>query len=358
MTWRVRLGICIEDAWRYMGLSPPPSIRIPHILKVQTSSRASRIKEALEKIRPHRRIASLDSATGLAELLKESGIRRLRFWLQWSFIQPKLTLQSAEPRYDWLAMDDFVKTLKGSGIKLFPVVGCGYQRMLPQGVYPAADPDSYIRAVSEFTREAVARYKRVVDMWQIENEPNWWFAHYLAGWRSGHVWIGYRPKFRKALISSLSEAVSAEDGNALTVINLEADRSLRDLDFYARYCDVLGLDYYPNYSHARPVDASGLVPKARKVSEETGKRVIVCETGYPSGPALLGFDQTLQSLYIERLREALRGESVVEELYVWRLSDPGWKSFPDHENHFGLLDGEGKPKRSWWPFISWVKEAD
>jgi len=349
----IKFGICIDDAWRYMGLKPPPSIVIPHIFLPSFPSKKIKI---LKPSFLYKKV-KLNSVNSLAETLSKVKIDYVRFWLQWNFIQPKL-LNVNDFQYNWNALDRFINTLKQAGIRLLPVVGCGYQRMLPESIDPTKNPNEYIKAVYESTREIVHRYKNLIKIWQIENEPNWWFAHYAAGWRKGLIWIdpvkGLR--FKQMLLSSLKEAVKNEDGGAQIVINLEVDRKIKDLSFYAQYCDIIGLDYYPNYSHAKPIDVSTLIPKAKKIFEETGKEIIVCETGYPSGPSWLGYNKTLQAVYIKKLEETLINEDLIKCVFIWRLSDSEWRSFPEHENHFGLIEADGTPKPSWHTYLNWIKK--
>lgn len=311
--------------------------------------------KAAENSRAPAEAVDLGSASSLARALKTAGISYVRFWLQWNFIQPKLRGFSSTS-YEWFRMDSFIRALKDEGLELIPVIGCGYQRMLPEGVDPDENPTAYVKAVHESAREIVHRYKGFVKIWQIENEPNWWFAHYAAGWRKGVVWIDSKAQFRRTLLKSLLDAVRAEDGSASIMVNLEVDRALKDLSFYAEFCDILGLDYYPNYSHAKPVEASSLIPKAKKAFQETGKRLMVCETGYPSGPRMMGYSEELQALYVEKALEAVVGLSFIEAVSIWRLSDSEWRSFPEQENHFGLLRANGAPKPAWKTYVDHVKK--
>ncbi|MEM2123061.1 MAG: hypothetical protein QXE79_05455, partial [Candidatus Bathyarchaeia archaeon] len=276
-------------------------------------------------------------------------------WLQWNFIQPRL--QGFPPyTYEWSRIDSFMKVLKEGGLEVIPVIGCGYQRMLPEGVDPDENPSAYIKAIHESAREVVHRYRGFVKIWQIENEPNWWFAHYAAGWRRGAIWIDPEARFRRILLKSLRDAVYAEDESAYVMVNLEVDRALRDLRFYAEFCDILGLDYYPNYSHSKPVEASSLIPKAEEVFQETGKRLMICETGYPSGPRIMGYNEGLQALYVEKLLEAVADLPFIEAVSIWRLSDSEWRSFPEQENHFGLIRADGAPKPSWYTYIHHIRK--
>jgi len=350
----LRFGICIDDVWRYLNLNPPRSILIPHLFSASSIPRVRSVKSGG---RPQKQVeeVDLDSALSLARTLRNAGIGYVRFWLQWNFIQP--TIQGfSSSSYNWSRMDAFMEALKDGELEVIPVIGCGYQRMLPEGVDLEVNPSAYVKAVYELTREVVHRYKGFVKIWQIENEPNWWFAHYAAGWRRGVVWIDPEAKFRRALLKSLRDAVYAEDESASVMVNLEVDRSLRDLPFYAKFCDILGLDYYPNYSHAKPVEASGLIPKAEKIFHETGKRLMVCETGYPSGPRIMGYSERLQALYVKKLMEAVADLSFIEAVSIWRLSDSEWRSFPEQENHFGLIRANGVPKPSWKTYLDYIEK--
>ncbi|MEM3732077.1 MAG: glycosyl hydrolase 53 family protein [Candidatus Bathyarchaeia archaeon] len=350
----MKFGVCIDDVWRYMKVKPPSSIILPHILSHSLTIKRTKFN-ILEKIHfPYKKV-ELNSIDSLAKTLSKVGIKFIRFWFQWNFIQPILSLNDSS-QYEWVKMDRFINVLKQAGIELLPIVGCGYQRMLPNGIIdPSKNITEYIRRIYESTREIVGRYKNLIKIWQIENEPNWWFAHYAAGWRKGLIW--FNSKFKQALLSSLKDAVTSEDKNAKIVINLEIDRKVKDLSFYKKYCDIIGLDYYPNYSHAKPIDVSTLIPKAKNIFEETGKQIIICETGYPSGPSILGYNKTLQALYIKKLQEALNDDLLIKAIFIWRLSDNSeWRSFPEHENHFGLIEANGTPKPSWYAYLNWVKE--
>ncbi|MCL5067598.1 MAG: hypothetical protein M1368_04515, partial [Thaumarchaeota archaeon] len=102
------------------------------------------------------------------------------------------------------------------------------------------------------------------------------------------------------------------DPSATIVVNLEADNRNTDWKFYAEYCDVLGLDFYPNYVRSEPVDAAE-VNFASQVKRESGLPVFVAETGYPSGPSLFGYSEQKQCDYVKSAssRPTLATTSVV-----------------------------------------------
>jgi hypothetical protein len=44
------------------------------------------------------------------------------------------------------------------------------------------------------------------------------------------------------------------------------------------------------------------------------------------------------------LASSLKG---VKAIGIWRYKDGPWKSFPDQENNFGLIDSKGRRKLAW-----------
>ncbi|MDG6910963.1 MAG: hypothetical protein JRN18_01270, partial [Nitrososphaerota archaeon] len=251
-------------------------------------------------------------------------------------------------------MDGLVKALKAQGISILPVLACGYNRMLPYGLTPDTGTDEYMKRAYVHVRLLVRHYKTDVGTWQLENEPNWWKMHEAGGWRSGASWLEGRG-FRDALLRTLNDAVHEEDQGATTTVNLEADESQLDATEYVRFCDVLGLDFYPNYKSAEPVDASA-VRRSKDASKNTGKPILIAETGYPSGPSILGYSQENQAAY---LAQAVKGAYSLDEVTgigIWRYLDTSWRSFPPQENHFGLVDEKDGPKSAWYRYGEVLRE--
>jgi hypothetical protein len=251
-------------------------------------------------------------------------------------------------------MDDLVNTLTGRGIGVVPVIACGYQRMLPQGLEPDPNRELYLKRVSIHTRLILRHYKDRIKSWQIENEPNWWAEHATAGWRTGLVWV-YEHGFRHELLQTLNDAVHGEDPTATTIINLEADATTLNPGIYSSYCDILGLDFYPNYKISHPINTKAL-KLADQVVKKLSKPALVSETGYPSGPSLLGYSAGSQTKYVTEACRVAHGFEGVTGIGIWRYIDTAWRSFPPQENHFGLFDNKGVPKPAWTEFSKVIKE--
>ncbi len=197
-------------------------------------------------------------------------------------------------------------------------------------------------------------YSRKIYTWQLENEPNWWLVHFSADWRRGGVW--FEKKIDEMILSELQRVVKEEDGETQTMINLEADTSRVFFKTYAKYCDLLGLDFYPNYMRADPIDASEVSRIAREARKATGNKVMVAETGYPSGPRFFGFSDAKQAQYVSAVSSDTYSTDDVIGLGMWRLSDTYWYSFPFQENNFGLLTRTGLPKKAWFEYVNQIKQ--
>ena len=355
ITKRFSFGINLDDAWRYAGIQEPKSIVFPHLLSLSLKERAHFEKVEEATLEMHHQANPTEEAAraslALADAVKSVGADFVRCWFPWSFFEPPLG--GGEADYRW-PMDGLVQALGSQGVALIPVVACGYQRMLPRGVSPDEGREVYIEKACTHVRQVVRHYKDAVRTWQIENEPNWWMMHETGGWRSGAAWLE-AGGFRDLLLEGLNRAVHEEDSGALTMINLEADDDKPKVAEYSKFCDVLGLDFYPNYKASEPVDAS-VISKAEEVAEEVGKPTIIAETGYPSGPAILGYSEDKQAEYVERaLREAYSQDQLTG-IGIWRYLDTSWKSFPPQENHFGLVDEKVGPKAAWYRYARVLKE--
>ncbi len=356
-------GINLDDPWRYAGAQEPRSIIFPHLLSLSLRERGGFERTEEATIALHHQPIPQDEADraslALADSLKSIGADFVRCWFPWRFFEPVPlplgTLGSAlDAGYEKWPMDGLVKALKAQGISVLPVLACGYSRFLPAGLSPDAGPDEYLKRAQLHARLLVRHYRGDISTWQIENEPDWWAMHEAGGWRSGASWLE-GSGFRDALLRTLNDAVHLEDPRASTMVNLEADEGRLDVAEYAKFCDVLGLDFYPNYKSSEPVDAS-VVRRARDFARVAEKPVMIAETGYPSGPSVLGYSKEKQADYVcQALKEAHSLDGVIG-IGIWRYLDTSWTSFPPQENHFGLIDEKAGPKDAWYAYGRVLKE--
>lgn len=360
---RFSFGINLDDTWRYAGAQEPKSIIFPHLLSLSLKERKDfeQVEEATIAYH-HQAIPQEESdraSLALADSLQSIGADFVRCWFPWRYFEPEPVAEAAlnsllEEGYEKWPTDVLVKALKDVGIEVLPVLACGYQRMLPRGLGPDAGPEDYLRRVRVHARVLVKHYRGTIRTWQIENEPNWWVMHEAGGWRSGASWMEGNA-FREDLLGTLNQAVHEEDSDARTMVNLEADEGKLDASKYVKFCDVIGLDFYPNYRASEPVDPS-VIKRAQGVARELGKPVMIAETGYPSGPTVLGYTKEKQAEYVGKaIREAYSLDGVTG-IGIWRYLDTSWRSFPPQENHFGLVDEKEGPKNAWYTFGQVRKE--
>ncbi|MDE1853346.1 MAG: hypothetical protein KGI38_06320 [Thaumarchaeota archaeon] len=363
LTKKFSFGINLDDTWRYTEVQEPKSIIFPHLLSLSLKEGVTFEKREEATIAFHHQGIPQNEAEraslALADALKSIGVDFVRCWFPWRFFEPNpIPLESLDGMPDmsytsW-PTDGLVKSLTNQGISLMPVLACGYQRMLPHGLTPDSGREDYIRRATFHARQVVRHYKDTVKTWQIENEPNWWRMHEAGGWRTGAAWLE-GGSFTDELLESLNTAVHEEDSGATTMINLEADEERPKIAEYSKYCDVIGLDFYPNYKTSEPVDPS-VLRKADEFANEAGKPLMIAETGYPSGPSPLGYTEDKQADYVEgALREAYSLDKVTA-IGIWRYLDTSWRSFPPQENHFGLIDEKEGPKAAWYRYGHVLKD--
>jgi hypothetical protein len=363
LTRRFSFGINLDDPWRYGGIPRPKSIIIPHLLSVGLPEGKVLDEADYYEIRTHKEsepgTVAGRASLALAETLVDAGVDFVRCWFPWKYFEPSPVPESAldqllEQSYSQWPMDDLVKTLTEKGVAVVPVVACGYQRMLPKGLEPDHDRNLYLKRASIHARILTRHYRDHVKCWQIENEPNWWAEHEAGGWRSGLAWVEDHG-FKLELLKELNNAVHMEDPKASTIINLEADAKILAPGPFSSYCDILGLDFYPNYKSAHPVNP-GVTKLADEVGKTLQKPLMISETGYPSGPGFLGYSTERQAEYVENAsREAYAFQNVTG-IGIWRYIDTAWRSFPPQENHFGLFDKKGMPKPAWAAYSKVIKE--
>jgi hypothetical protein len=355
--------------WTYAGVLPPKSIIIPHALDVPLpqgpyslnfgenptagEKRMLAKEPSLSTIAlfqltsSQKRTLTRMFSRNLAMQLERHKVDFVRCWFQWNLFQPEI-FPGKEQVYHY-PLDDFVSMMHSYGINIIAVLANGYYRFLPKGL-DIDRPNVYLARMVEASTQIVRHYRGKIAMWQLENEPNWWHEHFASDWRRGGIWIECS-KIQRPILQALQSIVSSEDPGTPTMINLEADTSRAFSDIFFKYCDVLGLDIYPNYARASPILAPQLT-KAAELRKLAGKPVMITETGYPSGPRFFGFTKERQAEYVRLTCAAARSSDQLSGLGIWRLSDTYWLSFPYQENSFGLLDRVGIPKPAWSEFLA------
>jgi len=356
-------GINIDNIWTYSGNSPPKSAIIPFVISLRLARGPIELFEhgnGSQAVQEH--INLPDEAEpptvvkqvceDLAIRLKEAKITFVRAWFPWNFFRKSLDDHEAGITTEFV-MDTFVNTLKSNGIATLGVMANGYSRFLPRGA-SLDHLEGYLKQLVTSWEEIVAHYNGSIDTWQIENEPNWWKEHLAVDWRRGLIWLEHDAE--EKILATLHDVVKKKCPNCKIVINVEVDRHHIDWKLYSKYCDILGLDYYPAYAHPHKTSAEEVRTVSQNVKKLTGKPLIVAETGQPSGPHVLGYDEQRQAEYVRSVCEEAYSSDALDALCIWRFSDSYWKSFPMQENHFGLLTKELGSKPAWREYTNQIKD--
>ena len=361
MGGKFNFGVNIDDMWRYAGLPDPPSTVIPFLLTEKThNGRFSLPSGDGKETRKYESRDFTDSLTleenkhdtkklanEVAGFLKRSRIDYVRCWFPWNFFEPSIGSKYRFP------LDIFVNEMNDAGIGIIAVIGDGYARFLPKNT-KTDEINAYNKHLIRSSTEIVRHYKDKIKVWQIENEPDWWKAHVVAGWRSGLMWLFEQNQ--EPVLSALSEVVRNECRNSTVVINLASSGPNVRWDMYSKYCDIVGIDPYPSYVRPDMTDVSEIAKVSREANKATGLPIYIIETGYPTGPHFLGFDEGHQSKYVTSACEYATSNDEVKGLGMYRFSDSYWKSFPTQENYFGLLTVQGEPKQGWHEYVSQIKK--
>lgn len=352
-------GINVDDMWVYAGLPPPVNISRNQVVgkKIEGGLRGVSHRDVqlwkhspppnYEEEVPHLKRLAEEAVSDLAMEMSTSGIDFVRCWFQWNFFQPKMDTHSYR-----FPLDNFVSALRAKGIEIIAVLACGYSRFLPIGINEDS-PVTYLSTLEKTSREIVNHYSKSIRIWQIENEPNWWFAHSASGWRRGSIW--QLPGFEEDALRLLGQIVREESPSSLVAINLEADRKRTTWKSYSKFCDVIGLDFYPNYMKSMPIDVSAYDFSA-EIRKSAGLPCFIAETGYPSGPSYEGFSEYNQELFVEAATEKAYSIDALNGISIWRYSDSDWQSFPKQENYFGLKREDRTPKSGWTKYLQLIKK--
>lgn len=345
--------------------------------------------------------------------LKDLGVDFAKFWLDWREIEPVLAFHlswedfSTHPeiideyafpekpgsrfkgQLNYSRTDRLIQELNSAGISPIPLIADGAmspgvssstpeQRIAPEQIgfscqtrvagetrtYVGIGREQYLAQVYLLSAGLARRYSHpgmMVEWWNTENELNWTYIHTsVAGWRCGKAWSD--KQFLTDLLHTLYLGVKMGNPQAKATmnVNIHDPNWLNDLKLWSRDMDALGLGAYPNYLFAIPKMDWILTDAVRKaVARASGKPVFILETGYPSGPKNLGWNEKLQAEYIsESISGAVKNRA---NAYIYfKLDDTDLKISPVNlqkvENHWGLVRLNGTRKPAFFAYQDAVKK--
>jgi hypothetical protein len=304
----------------------------------------------------------------IVSLAQQTGTHWIRQTVGWDAVERTiapngLTLEEAMSRdaleayiasHDFAEADDTVTRFTNAGMEVVIGVGSGWNQAIPtlEDGRPAAPDflgrDEYIARQVLVTRALVERFDADgyldasgsprVDFVQIENELNEAVITAVGGSRAPSgidavtsAWANRA--FVDQLLRALAAAVRDVNPSAIVLTNLHVsipanfDRLLRvdpwplALARWVDVLDVIGLDAYPNFLRADPVDGQRVGDQIRQAREiGRGRFVMVIETGYASGPAEVGFDEARQAEYLRESFAATREAGAIGHFWYGSIT--------------------------------------
>lgn len=191
------------------------------------------------------------------------------------------------------------------GLSPFMAVGTGHQDAVPLDAtgaiiapatfgwtapagYVGISADEYLYNLKIYAHAVVKTFASDIDVWQIENELNaaGWAAMLPQWWRKGDLWSTL--EFRNRVWSVLVQAVHKHDPTARIMHDFHMLELIEHLEKWIDDLDIVGINFYPNYSSALPVlgfvvgEYVWAVRRALTGLGNPHKPVWVVETAYPA----------------------------------------------------------------------------
>lgn len=301
--------------------------------------------------------------------LKDLGVSRVRWDLDWGAIQPR-----DSHSYDWKGSDRVVQMAEKYGIKSLGIIT--YTPKWAQVKFCAANkqcPPADANIFAKFAGEVAKRYKNSITDWEIWNEPNYnifWYPsanvkQYVVLLKASYLEI--KKNNPKAVIISGGLAASGDDGGAgiypITFVNLLYKLGAQN------YFDAIALHPY-NYPASLDYKVSNnwrqinLIRQIMVDHGDAAKKIWLTEYGAPTnglGTAhslnqfnfKYGFDfmsENAQKQMVEGIAD-FYGKNVkwLGPFFWYNLRDSGNRK-ENTENFFGLIRSDGSKKPAYDQF--------
>lgn len=268
--------------------------------------------------------------------LNELNSNAVHYQIHWKDIEPQIG-----QAFQWTVYDTKIKQTYNQYVQS-AIIGGVNKWDLPTGINIDTDWEGFLHENYDFIYLTVSRYKDYIDFWWIMPEMNEARLRILFGWLEGYPFNDYDKLDQ--LCERQYQAIKDADPDAMVGVvfhtsihpNIHHDVQLPPrisgsmiagpydwmemLDRWLAYCDVVGLDNYPNYYCSDPVYSLDLYNQGVEACKR-GKPVMVLETQYPysrvSLPSPVGFTEANQATYLSECYEYFRSISYLNQGTIW-----------------------------------------
>jgi hypothetical protein len=294
------------------------------------------------------------------DALAATRVRWLRVDFDWSVIQA-----GGPTSFDWSYTDRIVDAARARNLSIIALVAYTPEWARPSGApdkNPPTNPDDFARFVSA----AAQRYASLgVTTWEIWNEPNVSTFWYPRPDPEGYTALLVRAS---AAIKHVEPDATIISGGLAPASDNASGSQIDDRTFLTRVYaaggghafDAVGLHPY-SFPHLPlfPADFNTFLnaPALYQVMVDHGdaaKRIWGTEVGAPTAGGGGSVTDAVQSATVTQAYQQWTAWKFTGPLVWFAYEDSGTNAF-DRDEHFGLVDANGRPKPALGAFVAVVR---
>lgn len=305
------------------------------------------------------------------ELMREAGIRSVRFPLYWAGVEPEDPFFS-ERRWDWF--DHEVRLAAREGLTIFPFITASPEWVTSEGIDLPVDKAWQRRAWASFLRAAVNRYGPNGGFWRGEEELPYLPVRHWEIWNEENI-VTFasdpEPKRFAVLMRIAGRVIHRAAPGSKVIMGglfgrpLQIPPNIASGDFLARmyrarnvkkYFDGVALHPYVAVAQAMAAQLRNLRRIMRK-HNDGATPIYVTELGWGSASGPTRWQRGLygQASQLDRAFSILSANRV-----RWRIGGVWWFTWTDEGGgcsfcgSAGLLTAKREAKPAWYRFNQWT----
>lgn len=301
-----------------------------------------------------------ESNTDLANDLSNArnlGARTYRFDLDWSVVE---RVQGSQ---DWALTDRMVNAIVAKGMKPLAVLAYSPPWAQLPGTNSSHSAPADPAAFAAFANRAASRYAKMINDWEIWNEPNLsgsWLptpdpaaysrlltlaaANIRAVQPSANIIAGALAPASDSVPGQIDPVTFAQAIYANGARNSFSTISIHPYTFPALPTD-------PSTSSWSTFQKIPLVRNAMVANRDSSKPIWITEFGAPTGTGANAVTPTFQATYLTNGIKAARNLGYVTKILIYSLRDSGTDT-TDIEQNFGMVSFNFVPKPAYAAVLS------